>query len=660
MHDRLDMENTTRFAASRRLDAIFLGRLAMDLYAQQLGARLEDVTSFAKYFGGSSANQAFGTARLGLKSAMLARVGDDHMGRSLVDTLKREGCDVSHVRVDKDRLTALVLLGIKDRDSFPLVFYRENCADMAVSPADFDEAFVASAKALAITGTHLSRPEPAATCRQALAYAHRNDVRTVLDIDYRPVLWGLTGKADGENRYIADQGVSQHLQAMVGEFDLIIGTEEEFQIAGGSNDLATALRAVRARSNALLVVKRGAQGCAVLTGEVPASLETVPHFAGFPVEVMNVLGAGDAFASGFLYGWVRGENIDACARYANACGALVVSRHACAPAMPTRLELDYFFAHAERLTPRPGEDRALNRLHRVTAPRPHWDPVFVLAFDHRRQFFELAQEAGASEGRLPKLKQLLVDAVARVETQRKLKGKVGVLIDDVYGADALDAATGRGWWVGRPVEQPGSNPLVFERGRSIGTALTSWPAEHVIKCLVPFHPDDTVENRLEQEAQMKSLYDAAQASGHELLIEVIPARHLPDGDDVIVRALKRFYNLGIYPEWWKLEALTPAQWRLVDALLAERDPHCRGVLVLGLNAPLEELKASLTDARAAETCRGFAVGRTLWADPARAWLAGSIDDTTLVARVAENFADLIVAWPKAQESGGPAAHAKVA
>jgi hypothetical protein len=130
------MENATCFAAARRLDAIFLGRLALDLYAQQLGARLEDVSSFAKYLGGSSANQAFGTARLGLKSAMLARVGDDHMGRFLVESLRREGCDVSRIKVDRERLTALVLLGIKDRDTFPLVFYRENCADMAISPED--------------------------------------------------------------------------------------------------------------------------------------------------------------------------------------------------------------------------------------------------------------------------------------------------------------------------------------------------------------------------------------------------------------------------------------------------------------------------------------------------------------------------------------------
>jgi 5-dehydro-2-deoxygluconokinase len=191
---------------------ICLGRLAGDLYAQQVGARLEDVSSFAKYLGGSSANIAFGAARLGLKSAMLSRVGNDHMGRFLTESLTGEGCDVSHVAIDPDRLTALVLLGLKDRDTFPLVFYRENCADMAISEADFDEAFIASSKALLITGTHLSTPAIHRASSLALDYARRNNVRTVLDIDYRPVLWDSL-KKDGETRFIAADGVTRHLLA---------------------------------------------------------------------------------------------------------------------------------------------------------------------------------------------------------------------------------------------------------------------------------------------------------------------------------------------------------------------------------------------------------------------------------------------------------------
>lgn len=637
----MSLKNTTQFAAGRALDVICLGRLAVDLYAQQVGARLEDATSFAKYLGGSSANIAFGSARLGLRSAMLSRVGDDHMGRFLTATLAQEGCDVSHVAVDAQRLTALVMLGLKDKDTFPLIFFRENCADMAIDPDDIDAPFIASGKALLITGTHFSTAAMHAASSKALKLARANDVRTVLDIDYRPVLWGLSGKGDGETRFVSNDGVTTHMQAILPLFDLVVGTEEEFMIAGGGADIVAALRAVRAASGATLVVKRGPLGCAVIDGAIPASLDEAFNYRGVQVEVLNVLGAGDAFLSGFLKGWLNGADYASCCRYANACGALVVSRHGCAPAMPSQAELDYFLSQP---SPRPDQDAALARLHRSTVARRQWDELCVFAFDHRNQFFALAQQAGAGEARLPALKQLLVEAVGQTEAALGLAGKTGVLIDDRYGADALNAATGRGWWVGRPVELPGSNPLQFDWGRSIGSHLLSWPKEHVIKCLVQLHPDDSVENRLEQEAQLKALYDAAQVSGHELLLEVIPPKSMAGDADTVLRAVKRLYNLGIYPEWWKLEQMSARQWRAIDALVRERDPHCRGVVLLGLNAPIEQLAESFRQAGASSTCRGFLVGRTIFQEPSRRWLAGEIDDAALIAQVRTAFETLIAAW----------------
>lgn len=650
----------SRFAPGRARDIICLGRLAVDLYAQQIGARLEDVTSFAKYLGGSSANIAFGCARLGLASAMLSRVGNDHMGRFLTETLEREGCDVSHTRTDLERLTALVLLGIKDRDTFPLVFHRENCADMAIDENDFDEAFIASSKALVITGTHFSTEQVNRASRRALEYARRNQVRTVLDIDYRPVLWGLTGKADGETRFIANESVTAHLQRILPLFDLVIGTEEEFRIAGGKHELVDALAMVRAVTPATLVVKRGPLGCTIVEGKVPASLDDAPTEHGMQVEVLNVLGAGDAFASGFLSEWLRDAPLERCAQTANLCGALVVSRHACAPAMPTPAELDYLrdaLARDPESMRRPDLDAKLARLHRVSVPRPVHEEVLGFAFDHRNQFFELAQQTGASLARISALKQLFVEAVAQTEQALSLQGRIGVLIDDRYGQDALNAATGRGWWIGRPVELPGSSPLVFQHGRSVGTALVAWPREHVVKCLVQYHPDAPTDERMEQEAQLRALYDAVQASGHELLLEVIPPKRdtLPAAPDTVYRALKRLYNLGIQPEWWKLAPLAAGQWEAIDALIAERDPYCRGVVLLGLSAGVDTLSEGFRAASGSKTCKGFTVGRTIFHEPSRAWLAGEIDDATVIAQVRATFETLIQAWRSARgETGGAA------
>jgi len=647
----LNTNNT--FASGRKLDVVCIGRLAVDLYAQQIGAPLADVSSFAKYLGGSSANIAFGCARLGLKSAMLARVGNEHNGQFLTAALAAEGCDVSQVKVDPERLTALVMLGLKDKDTFPLIFYRDNCADMALAEEDIDEAFIASSKALLITGTHFSTQQVHRSSSLALEYARRNNVRTVLDIDYRPVLWGLTQKGDGETRFIANDGVTAHLQGILPKFDLVVGTEEEFMIAGGGRDIIASLQAVRAVSQATLVVKRGPLGCAVIHGAIPNSLDEGFNYQGVQVEVLNVLGAGDAFLSGFLKGWLNGEDDESCCRYANACGALVVSRHACAPAMPTPVELAYFLDHAERMQ-RPDRDAHLQRLHRVTAPRKTWDEVNVFAFDHRNQFFELARESGAGEARLPQLKQLLVQAVAATEQALGLQGKIGILADDRYGQDALNAATGRGWWIGRTVELPLSNPLEFDYGRSIGSHLLSWPKEHVVKCLVQFHPDDAVEKRLEQEAQIRGLYEAVQVIGHELLLEIIPPKDLPKAEDTVLRGIKRLYNLGIYPEWWKLESMSAQQWQAIDSLIAERDPYCRGVVLLGLAAPVEELAAGFRASRHSKTCRGFMVGRTIFHEPSKLWLQGQIDDAALIRQVRTTFEKLIGVW-QASRSEEPAA-----
>ena len=641
----------TRFASGRQLDVVCLGRLGVDLYAQQIGTRLEDVSSFAKYLGGSSANIAFGTARLGVKSAMLTRVGDDHMGRFLTESLAREGCDVSGIKVDAERLTAMVLLGIKDRETFPLVFYRENCADMALSAEDIDETQIASSKALLITGTHFSTDQVFKASSQALDYAEKHNVKRVLDIDYRPVLWGLTGKADGETRFVANQNVSQHVQRILPRFDLIVGTEEEFLIAGGATDLITALRHVRELSAATLVVKLGPQGCTVIHGAIPARLEDGAIYPGVRVEVLNVLGAGDAFMSGFLKGWLNDESDERCCQLANACGGLVVSRHACAPAMPTPVELEYLFNSPVPIT-RPDQDPVLQRLHQVSVPRKEWKQLFIFAFDHRGQLVELAQKAGRDLACIGQLKQLFIQAVERVEADLKKRGieaDVGLLADQRFGQDALNAATGRDWWVARPVEVQGSRPLAFEHGRSIGSNLVAWPKEQIIKCLVQYHPDDEPMLRLEQEAQLMGLYQASQASGHELLLEVIPPKDHPSTyPDVIYRSLKRLYNLGIFPAWWKIETQPAEVWEKLDALIQERDPYCRGVVLLGLNAPAETLAAGFREASNSHSCKGFAVGRTIFHEPSRAWLEGEIDDAGLISRVQSTFGFLIESWRDAR------------
>ncbi len=624
----------------RRLDVICLGRASVDLYGQQVGGRLEDMSSFAKYVGGCPANIAVGCARLGLRSALITRVGDEHMGRFIRETLDSEGVDTSHVITDPERLTALVVLGVRDRDTFPLIFYREDCADMAISAADVDAAFVAEAGALVVSGTHFSTPGTAAASHAAIDHARAAGARVALDIDYRPVLWSLTGHGLGEERFVASDTVTAHLQSIVPLCDLIVGTEEEIHIAGGSTETLAALTRLRELTEAMIVVKRGPMGCVVYPDAIPDGIA----IAGESVEVFNVLGAGDGFMSGYLRGWLRDEPVERCGALANGCGALVVSRHGCAPAMPTWEELRDYLARAPEIA-RPREDARLDHLHRVTTRIGAWPRVRALAFDHRAAFEEIADRHGADGGAIARFKALVAAGARRAAEANEING-AGVIVDESHGADVLAEMTGAGWWVARPIERPGAVPLAFEGGANVGLTLRAWPREHVVKCLVAYHPDDDEDLRRVQEERLAELFSACAATGHELLVEVVPPPERAIAADTLARALGAFYDRGVFPAWWKLPPPDADAWAKINQVVESRDPHCRGVLLLGGNAPDDVLERGFAAARGQPRCKGFAVGRTIFAAAAEAWFAGAADDDAATATIAERYARVVDLWEK--------------
>ncbi|ODT75896.1 MAG: 5-dehydro-2-deoxygluconokinase [Pelagibacterium sp. SCN 64-44] len=629
-------------STDRTLDVITIGRASVDLYGQQIGTRLEDVGSFAKSVGGCPTNIAVGTARLGLKSALITRVGDEQMGRFIREQLAREGVETEGIATDPERLTALVLLAVENDASFPLIFYRDNCADAALDENDVQESFIRRALAVLVTGTHFAKPNSDKAQRKAMAIARAHGGKVIFDIDYRPNLWGLAGHDAGDSRYIASDKVSAHLQTVLPECDLIVGTEEEILIASGAADLHDALRTIRSLSSAVIVLKRGPMGCIVYDGAIPDNLEDGIVGKGFPIEVYNVLGAGDAFMSGFLRGWLRGEDHTTSATWANACGAFAVSRLLCAPEIPTWAELQYFLAHGSREKAL-RKDEAINHVHWATTRRREIPKLMALAVDHRVQLEDMAAGDADKLARLPAFKRLAVEAAARVANGR---AGFGMLIDDKYGRDALYAAGAlKNFWVAKPIELPGSRPLRFEFTQDLGSRLVEWPVDHCIKMLCFFHPDDPEDLRQEQIDKLRSAFDAARKIGRDLLVEIIAGKHGPLEDDTIARALNAVYDAGIKPDWWKLEPQpNAAAWAATDAVIEARDPLCRGVVLLGLEAPQAELAVGFAAAKTARSVKGFAVGRTIFADAARAWLDGTMSDEAAVADMAQRFGALVDLW----------------
>lgn len=628
-------------ASSATLDVITIGRCSVDLYGQQIGSRLEDVTSFAKSVGGCPSNIAIGTARLGLRSAVITRVGDEQMGRFVREQMLREGVETKGIVTDKTRLTSLVLLSVENDKTFPLIFYRDNCADSALCEEDIDEAFIRSAAAILVTGTHFANPSTDAAQRKAMRIAKASGKKIILDIDYRPNLWGLAGHGAGEERYIKSDRVSEHMKSILPDCDLIVGTEEEVHIAAGSENTLEALTIIRSLSQATIVLKRGPMGCVVYDGAIPARIEDGIVGQGFPIEVFNVLGAGDAFMSGFLRGWLRGEPHATSATYANACGAFAVSRLLCSPEIPTWRELQYFLAHG---SPHKAlrKDEAINHVHWATTRRPQSETLLALAIDHRMQLEAMADKAGVPHERIKPFKRLAIEAIANVSGG---KPGFGTLLDDTYGREAMFDAAKLGLWVGRPLEKPGSRPLQFEFTQDVGSRLVEWPVDHVIKCLAFYHPDDPTDLKRAQLDKYRTLYEAARKIGRELLVEIICGKNGPLADDTTARAVAEVYAEGIKPDWWKLEPQTShAGWSNIEAEIEKSDPFCRGIVVLGLDAPEEELASSFNLTAGHRWIKGFAVGRTIFGAAAQDWLAGKLSDQQAVEAMAGKFGRLVQVW----------------
>jgi len=307
------------------LDVLAMGRSCIDLYAHQIGVPVTEVTSFDAYVGGCPTNISVGTRRLGLRSALLTAVGDDQVGDFVLAFLQREGVDTRFIPRKPGRRTSAVILTILPPDRFPLTFYREGCADRELTCDDVRNAPIERCSSVIVTGTGLSH-EPA---RSATLFAAQRACdagrRVLVDIDYRADQWS------------SRQQFAALLQSMLRMAELAVGTEEEVRAAADVDDTGEAVARLLACGLTALILKRGGDGAVI---HAPgASPRPVPPFH---VDVLNVLGAGDAFASGLLCGLHRGWSLDRAVRMGNATGAIMVTRHGCANFMPTDSEVEAF------------------------------------------------------------------------------------------------------------------------------------------------------------------------------------------------------------------------------------------------------------------------------------------------------------------------------
>jgi len=622
-----------------------MGRVAVDFYAEQVYSHLKDAQSFRKYLGGCAGNTAVGTARLGLKSAMFSCVGTDEMGLFLRENLENERVDTTLLRSTPEHLTALVVLGVNPPDRFPLIFYRENCADMQIQPEDAKEEMFRKAKALLITGTGLSTSSMRDATWQAVKTAKKCGCAVILDIDYRPVLWGLTEAGDGETRFVVSYAVTREIQPFLSYLDLIVGTEEEIMIAGGEQTLEKSLSAIGNQSSATVVLKLGADGCMVYSEDssLPVSARS------FKIEVLNVLGAGDSFMSGFLRGWLRNESLENCALYGNACGALVVTRHGCSPSSPSFEEVEHFIRNFDKV-PNLAHHPKMNHLHsRTEFGQQRNRGLLILAFDHRNLFEESCLTENLPREKIFRFKELVHQGFHSVSQTIK-ENNLAILIDPKYGKKILNDSSDFNYTVGVPVEDEGVFPLNWLCEGSLYQHLLERPSTWFVKVLFRFHTEMNSEDEKSQLAKLHKLSGICSELKRKLMVELIIPGDFSQEDAskvnevALTEVIDKVYKEGIYPYWWKINALdSKEEWEKLNEVIDENDPDV-GVIFQCNYSQIERLPAWFGPVRSDSQSCGLAVGHSIYGNTWDKYISGDIDDSEVISDFAERFQKLLKVW----------------
>lgn len=325
------------FDLTKSGDVVALGRATIDLYANEIGP-MEEALTFSKYVGGSTANTAVGMALLGLKVGYIGKVSDDPFGRYITSYLQEKGVDVSHIETAPAGIRSGVTMGEIKPGECNCFMYRTDCADLHIDCGQLDEKYIAAHRVLLISGTSLSHSPAREAVFLAMAYAHRNGTRVVLDLDYRAGTWNSLEEA------------SVYYTLAAQKADMVVGTREEFDVMeklfhpANRDDKASAGWLLE-RGVSLVSIKRGKKGSFIYDGEEV-------HVGGiYPAKVLKSFGAGDSYSAAFLYGLLMGKEIDEALRYAAAAASITITGHSCSDAMPNLEQVKRYMEEYEYVLP---------------------------------------------------------------------------------------------------------------------------------------------------------------------------------------------------------------------------------------------------------------------------------------------------------------------
>lgn len=610
-------------------DIIALGQSFVDFYGQQLGSPLKDMLSFKKYVGAMPA-YAMGCARLGLKSALVSQVGKDDMGQTILQTMQHEKVDTTCVQIDPSRQTALMFRGMENQNSFPVIHYSENCADMAHENS-IDPHFIGSGAALLVGSSNFFNKNIHIASKAAIVAAKENLRKIILALDYFPIS--------------TPDVVTKALQGTLPLCDLIIGFEHDFQKIAGVSDTLEALHHLRSLTNALFVIKN-AKGCFVFAHHISSEWESVPHHLGFVIQ-QSYFPAKEAFISGFIYGWLNAHSQEKCCEFAMATLALSQMRGEYSAGLPNADEFNLYLDSQNQVVMQTMQTPLFEHIHNAINRTNSQDQLFTFSFGHHQQWLKMAQTANVDEFVINQAKMLVAQGIQQAARHFP---NACVLTDAEPEQNIIDLLPSSHMLM-RSFEAPNEVPLRFEGDPDITKTLLQWPRHHSVKLTFVYHPDDRYALRQQQENTLSLLYRSTRDTGHELLIELAPPTNSLITASTMGHIMQRLYEIGIYPDWWQLSPQRDHRsWDCLQRVIADNDRYCRGVLLLGQQASFEQLAVMFSAAAKQPSCKGFVVGKSLFQQSLDQWLTNTISPEILVETVANSFERAVTMWMQAKES----------
>lgn len=600
-----------RIPSTHAVEVLSLGRTYVNLESEQIGCSLKAASSFKKTISGTCALVSIGLSRLGRYCALLSKIGSDPLGEYIKETLVFEKIDPTLLISDPNHAT---LIGLNNSS-----FY-EHHSLLELEERDIDPKMIGHAKALFLTSEIFCHEANHCAARKAIVAAKDNQTKIILALE----LWPSLGR---------NCPPSQSLETILPFCNLIFGYEEEFKAFANTQNTYEALTYLRELTHATIVIKCAKESY-VFEDAITDHWKPLSRHAQFDPIQFAPLHEYAAFVAGFIDVWLKGEPPANALKQAILCQQL-------AEAAPTHLGLptEKMLRHRDMKESRPAY---FKHLHYATTRHVNAAPQCLLSFGYHSQWEKIANSFNASEEMIQKAKALIAQSLFSLNEPQT---PVGLIVDEKPGNELIHIPIPSQAILARCIELENEIPLRFATTQDLSHTLLKWPSEHVAKVSITYHPDDRYVTRGEQETMLLSLYQACRDTEHPLLIDITPPTNSLITASTLGHIMQRFYDLGVYPDWWQFAAPRDQRsWDSIHRVIEDNDPDCLGAFIQMPATTLDQLSIILDQAIKQSMCKGIVIGKTLIQPILEQWLSQKIADHILIEQIKPLFEQIITLW----------------